>query len=207
MTGTTYTLTVVNNSSHFADFCVYQRSPDLGVRDALSLAWLAVPLWPTTVEVFTWQIDYSFVWSQTGVLKPGVRFGASQAWPADPGDTNANQVLFDYQQGAFTFQPGAAAGTPQRGGLYVRELADIPADTASVGIGMSGSGTFAVQAQPNENLVFTPHPTYWVAAGTFEQGVALDVEEISNTAQVPFDSTFAMTAVLDARNNWTVRAS
>jgi hypothetical protein len=207
MAGTPYSLTVVNNSSHYADFCVYQRSPDLGVRDALSLAWMATPLWPTTVETFTWQIDYSFVWSQTGVLKPGVKFAASQAWPADPSNINSNQLLFDYQQGAFTFQHGSANGTPRRGSLYITELDGIPPDTASVGIGMSGAGTFAVQAQPNENLVFTPHPTYWVAAGTFEQGVALDIEEITNTVQVSFDSSFAMTAVLDGRNNWSVRAS
>ena len=69
---------------------------------------------------------------------------------------------------------------------------------------MSNAGTFAVPAQPNTNLVFTPHPEYWVTAGTFTSGQVLDIEEITNEVGVPFDGTFTMQAVLDSRNNWTV---
>lgn len=76
--------------------------------------------------------------------------------------------------------------------------------TAMVGIGLSNAATFAVPAQPNVNLVFTPHPEYWVTAGTFTHGQVLDIEEITNEVAVPFDATFTMTAVLDSQNNWTV---
>jgi rhizosphere induced protein len=69
---TRYRLKVINNSSNFADFCVYQLDPDLGVPKAKSLAWFCEPLFPTTVANLTWTIDYSFVWSQTGVLQSGV---------------------------------------------------------------------------------------------------------------------------------------
>jgi hypothetical protein len=203
---TQYSLTVTNNSTQFQDLCVYQKQVDLGVPNALSLAWLTAPAWPNTTVTFTWSLDYSFMWSQIGSLKPGVTFQAQQIMDADPESLTSNQIQFDYRNGAFTFVPGSAAGNAELGSLYIRELAGIPANTASVGIGMSNSGTFAVPAQPNTNLVFTPHPEYWVTAGTFAQGQVLDIEQITNELAVPYDATFSMQAVLDSQNNWTVNA-
>ena len=203
---TQYSLTVTNNSTQFQDLCIYQKAVDLGVPNALSLAWLTAPAWPNTTVQFTWSLDYSFVWSQTGVLKPGVTFDAQQIAPADPDNLNANQILFDYRNGAFTFTPGSASGTAQLGSLYVRELSTIPTAAATVGIGMSNAGVFAVQAEPNMNLVFTPHPSYWVSAGTFQQGQVLDIEQITNEQEVDYNGTFNMTAVLDATNLWTVKS-
>jgi hypothetical protein len=205
MAGTTYQLTTVNASSDYVDLCVYQTQPDLGVANVMSLAWFAEPAWPTTTVTFEWTIDYSFVWSQTGALVPGVVFRAAQVWPADPSDTVLDQLLFGFNQGAYTFQNGTAVDTPQLGSLYIKELSTIPLKEASVGIGMSGAGTFAVQAQPNQNLVFTPSPQYWVTAGTYEQGVVLDIEQIGNSAPITFPpGVFAMTAILNPDNTWTV---
>jgi hypothetical protein len=203
---TQYSLTVTNNSTQFQDLCVYQKQVDLGVPNALSLAWLTAPAWPNTTVTFTWSLDYSFMWSQIGSLKPGVTFQAQQIVDADPESLTSNQIQFDYRSGAFTFVPGSAAGNAELGSLYIRELAAIPANTATVGIGMSNAGTFAVPAQPNTNLVFTPHPEYWVTAGTFAQGQVLDIEQITNELAVPYDATFSMQAVLDSQNNWTVSA-
>lgn len=201
---TNYTLQVTNNSTQYQDLCIYQKQPDLDVPNALSLAWLAAPAWPGTTVTFNWSLDYSFVWAQTGSIKPGVMFQPQQTVPADPDSLASNQIQFDYRNGAFTFMPGSALGVPQLGSLYIRELSGIPANVACVGIGMSNAGTFVAPAQPNFNLIFTPHPEYWLTAGTFEQGEVLDVEEITNEISVPFDGTFSMKAVLDAQNNWTV---
>lgn len=204
---TQYSLTVTNNSTQFQDLCVYQKPVNLGVPDALSLAWLTAPAWPGTTVTFTWSLDYNFVWAQTGSLKPGVTFQAQQTLSADPDSLISNQVQFDYRNGAFTFVPGAANGTPQLGSLYIRELSGVPANSATVGIGMSNAGTFAVQAQPNSNLVFTPHPEYWITAGTFTAGEVLDIEQITNEAEVPYDGTFEMNAVLGSTNLWTVSST
>lgn len=203
---TNYSLTVTNNSTRFQDLCVYQKPVDLGLPDALALAWLTAPAWPKTTVTFSWNLDYNFMWSQTGSLKPGVTFEAQQIEPADPENPARNQIQFDYRDGAFTFLAGNASGAAELGSLYIRELGNVPPDAATVGIGMSNAGTFVVQAQPNTNLVFTPHPEYWITAGTFEQGEVLDIEQITNEAQVPFDSTFAMNAVLGSDNMWTVTA-
>lgn len=208
---TNYSLAITNNSTQFQNLCIYQKPVDLGVPNALSLAWLTAPAWPGTTVTFNWDVDYCFVWSQTGTLQPGVTFKAQQTVSADPNNLNNNQVVFADQlpqwggtKPALTFLPGSAAGNAQLGSLYIRELSTIPPRSASVGIGMSNAGVFVVDAEPNMNLVFTPHPEYWVTAGLFEQGEVLNIEQITNTAMVDFNSTFNMNAVLAADNTWTI---
>ena len=203
---TKYTLNVTNNSTQYQDLCLYQKQPDLGVPNALPLAWLVAPAWPGTSVTFEWTLDYGFVWATTGSLAPGVTFKAQQTWPADPESLTSNQIQFDYRNNAFTFLQGSAVGSPQLGSLYIRELSGIPPNVAAVGIAMSNSGTFAVPAMPNMNLIFTPHPEYWLTAGTFSSGDVLNLDYTTNEVEVPFNSTFSMNAVLDAQNNWTVSA-
>jgi hypothetical protein len=215
MAGTQYTLRVINNSSNFQDMCVYQDDPDLGVPDALSLAWFAKPAYPTTTVVFRWTIDYSFLWSETGLLRPGVYFDASQVWPADPSvlgvssSTKAgNQIGLSHPSpNAYKFESTPFPGA-QKGSLYVKEDNTIPLKKASVGIGMSGAGTFAVQSQPNLNLTFTPHPVYYLAAGTFSQGEVLDIGSVTNPVDIRFPAgVFSQTAILQEDNTWKVDSS
>ena len=200
MSGQVYTLEFQNNSTNAGDVCVYQTPPDVNTPGVMSLAWFSQFNYPTTEVVFKWTIDYSFVWSQTGVLKPGVIFDASQTWEADL--HTSNQVTFHYDQ-AYTFQ-GQKAG-PQAGNLYITEDPTIPLKTASVGIGMSGAGVFAVQAQPNINLVFTPHPLYWITFGKFVPGQVLDIQSLTGVAQVQFPpNIYKMAAILNEDNTWTI---
>lgn len=204
---TQYNLTVINDSTNFVDFCVFQTPPDLGTQDVNALAWLAEPAFPTTTVHFKWTIDYSFVWSNTGDLAVGSVFEASQDWPADPSGKDApQQAMLTYGQGAYTFVDGATpVVTPQHGNLYIREDGSLPLRQASVGVGMSGKGTFAVPVQPNQNLVFTPHPKYWVTAGTFTPGQVIDEEQISDKAAIAFPpGVFSMVATLNQDNTWTV---
>lgn len=205
MPGTQYALSVANNSSDYVDLCVYQTQPNLSLRNVMSLAWFAEPAWPTTTVKFEWTINYSFVWDQTGMLIPGVVFDASQSWPADPSNITNNQVYFTYSQNAYTFQPSTLVQAPEVGNLYIQESGTIPLKEASVGIGMSGAGTFVVQAEPNKNLVFSPHPEYWITAGTFQPGQVLDVEQITNSAALQFPpGVFELDATLNLDNTWTV---
>lgn len=194
-----YSLTVTNNSTQFQDIVVYQKSADLGVPGALSLAWLTAPAHPNTTVTFTWHEEYDFVWSQTNGP-----FAARQVLPADPENPEKNQIQLGYPQDAFTFVDGPATGDPQLGSLYIRTLPDVPENAALVGIGMSEVGTFVVPAGPNLNYVFTPHPSYWVAAGTFTAGEVLDVEEITNTEEIVYQGTFSRDASLGSDNLWSV---
>jgi hypothetical protein len=202
MAGQTYTLNFLNNSSNAGDVCVYQTDPDIGVPNVMSLAWFSEFNHPTTQVQFQWQIDYSFVWGQTGQLLPGVLFSASQAWPADL--QNTNQVTLTYER-AYTFANQTFG--PHDGTLYITEDRTLPLKDASVGIGMSGAGTFVVQAEPNLNLLFTPHPRYWITFGDFTPGEVLDTESITNVAEIVFPpNIFTMSAVLNKDNTWTVTA-
>lgn len=198
-----YTLAVTNNSTLVQDIVVYQKPVDLGVPNALALAWLTKRAHPRTTVTFNWSEDYNFYWSETGALKTGVTFEAEQTLPADPQDPDKNHIQFGYPDGAFTFVDGPTMGTANLGSLYIRSLPDVPANTASVGIGMSGAGTVVMQAGPNLNYVFTPHPSYWVAAGRFTAGQVLDVEEITSEKEVTYQSTFSQSLVLGSNNLWS----
>jgi hypothetical protein len=201
---TEYSLTVTNNSTMFQDLCLYQKPVDLGVPDAVSLAWLCVPAWPRTTATFAWSLDYAFVWARTGSLKPGIQFETQALVAADPDDLKLNQIQFDYVNGIFAFIPGPATGGPQPGSLYIRELGGIPVNTAAVGIGMSEAATFAVMAHPDTQPAFTPHPSYWITAGTFLKGQVIDVELIADEAEVVFEDTDELLATLNPDNTWTV---
>lgn len=77
-----------------------------------------------------------------------------------------------------------------------------------VGIGMSGSPTFVVNAQPNMNLTFTPHPEYWIAFGNFNAGEVIDVQAISNAAKIDFPpGIVAMNVTLNQDNTWEITPS
>lgn len=200
--GVQYSLVFVNHSSQLGSACIYQQDPDITIPDVMSLAWFAKAAAPTTKVVFNWSITYDFVWSETGNLVPGVIFTASQTWPADL--TSTNQVTLTQAGGAYTFQnqrPG-----PRQGTLYITEDGTLPANAASVGVGMSGFGTFAVSTQPNNNLTFTPHPQYWITFGNYVQGEVMDIGSVNNPAQIQFPpNVYSMTAILNADNTWTIQ--
>jgi hypothetical protein len=201
--GTGYSLIFQNNSINLGSACVYQQPPNLGTQDVMSLAWFAQEAAPTTKIRFSWQVDYSFVWAETGPLVPGVMFSASQTLPANPGGIN-NQVTLTDTQGALNFVNQTAG--PQLGNLYIEQDGTIPENTASVGIAMSGAGTFAVAAEPNIQAVFTPTPNYFITFGQYTQGEVMSIETITSAAQIVFPANvFSMTAILNQDNTWTVR--
>ncbi len=199
--GQQYTIKAINNSTNAGNLAVFQQDPDLGVSNVLSLAWFSKFTNPKTTVNFRWTIDYNFVWSETGQLIPGVIFDASQTFAANL--QNTNKITLTHAGGAYDFINQTKG--PQPGILYITEDSTIPLKQASVGIGMSGFGTFVVQAQPNFNLTFTPHPQYFIAFGDFEQGEVLDIGQINNPAEVAFPpGVFSMTAILNADNSWTI---
>lgn len=197
----TYTINFFNNSSLEGSFCVFQQTPEDIGPNVFALAWFAKLTNPGTRLSFSWDLDYCFIWDETGVLVPGITFEASQVLAG--GLTENNMVTLTKGDGAYEFVHQTTGGQP--GSLAVNNDATIPVGEASVGIGMSGSGTFAVQAQPNITYVFTPHPQYWVAFGNFQQGQALDSSEINNPVQLMFPpNTYDLDVTLNADNSWTV---
>jgi rhizosphere induced protein len=197
--GYQYTVVFQNNSTNAGTVALYQVPPD--VPGSMPLAWLTRYAYPTTRVTLTWTLQYDFVWSQTGLLVPGVVATAAQVWPADLITTN--QVTLTYDR-AFTFKNQQAG--PQSGSLFINADATIPVNTASVGIGMAGAPTMLVQAQPNMSYVFTPRPEYWISFGNYTTGEAIDISSMTSAAQIVFPpNIYSMTATLNANNTWTIQ--
>lgn len=194
-----YKVIFKNNSVNLGSVCLYQDDPALATN-VMSLAWLTKVAHPTTTVEISWNIDYNFVWSETGELVPGIIFKAYQTWDADLRDNN--KVRFAYKDGAFTFE---ALDRGNAGELLIEGDYSLPLNQASVGIGMSGAGTFISQAQSNINTFYQPHPLYWITFGTYDQGEVLDITKITNKALIEFPANvYTMVATLNQDNSWTV---
>jgi hypothetical protein len=200
--GQQYQLNFVNESVNSGDVCVFQQVPNAYAKDWVSLAWFSKKSNPGVNINFTWTLDYSFQWAQTGLLDHGVVFEANQSIAADL--NSQNQVTFDTNSYGYLFKDQATGG--QSGDLTILTSSRIPNFDASVGIAMSGNGTFAKQATPNSTFIFEPHPSYCIAFGTFQTGAVLDTSVqygISKNIVFP-TGVYTLTATLHADNTWTI---
>lgn len=199
--GQTYTLRFRNRSESQHDFLCYQQGVDVNRPNVYTLAWFVKPVADGVDVDFSWAIDYNFVWSETGILQPGIQFVADQV--VEAGLKKLNRIDFTRQNDAFQFTNQSSTGAA--GSLTIDGDRTVPKHLATFGIGMSGFGTFVVDAEPNLAAIFTPHPEYWVSFGSFEQGEVLDIQTMVNAAPVLFPANvYAMTATLDSGNDWSI---
>jgi rhizosphere induced protein len=215
---TTYSLNVVNNSKEDWDFYMFQKNPQgsLNSPKLSSLAWFTKYAASSSKVQFQWDLSYNLLWSEQGVLVPGVKFQANQSFPADPfatGSASAGKagrqatLRYDAENDYFRFVdsqtvPGSTAGT-----LYVACDGTVPNGRASVGIGMSNAGTFAMPALTNITAGFTPEPTYYVAASVSMQVGQVLEDEVSNSVQLEYDEVTSLTATFSANHTWSVTSS
>lgn len=202
---THYTLTVKNNSLLSGDICVYQTNPNGSDNNLHTLAWFSKKCHPHTEIMFEWDLEYSFTWCETGVLTPGVRFYASQIEPADPTNTSQNAIGFTLQDGAYTFT--STSKRPSAGSLGIYTDGTVPNNQASIGIGIGGKSAFAANATPNYNFTFIPHPQYWIAFGNFTAGEVIDLNQVTNSAQIVFPvNIYSKEVTLKEDNTWEVNS-
>lgn len=195
-----YRIQFTNNSTNSGSMMIFQQAPDSQSGNIYSVAWISKYVHPATSGVFQWTQDYNFIWSETGELSPGIQFSTFQNPKADLNTSNSITLTYDRAYNFVDQKPG-----DQQGSLFVQMDQTIPLDQVSVGIGMGGAPTFTIQAQPNMEAVFTPHPEYWMAFGEFETGEVLNVKEITDSVQVNFPpGVFSMNVVLNADNTWSV---
>ncbi|MFI9530443.1 hypothetical protein [Micromonospora rosaria] len=204
LTGTPYSVTIVNNSKiDDENAIVFQQQPSQPA-DMYSLAWLSKMCHAGTSITFKWTIDYNFVWGQTGTLKPGVDYEAGQIIPADL--QNQNMVTLSYIDDGFEFGTPTSGAAP--GSLLITEDETVPgpglATQGSVGIGMSGAGTFVVPTQPKTGAQFLLTPTYWLAFGSYKAGTVVTEDILTEPYQLKYpDGETDATAVFDGEN-WTI---
>ena len=197
---TRYTLTLENKSQNSGNMCVYQTYPEAGIN-LLSLAWFSKPCNPGTRLKVRWDIQYAFVWSETGRLAPGVEFDASQVVNCDPSNINNNATLFTKEFGAYNFRDAPKPAPAGCLGIYTDGL--VPHGLASIGIAMSDRPAVACQATLNYTFPFTPHPRYWVAFGNFVPSEVIDVNAVTNPVEIIFPpNVFGLAVTLDGKNEW-----
>ena len=194
---------MVNDANSAWQFYVYQPPPT--ETSDLTLAWLTspfkIPNGGTTYN-FSWQISYQFMWAYPGPVEPGITFKAIGQNECDP--QGANTTTFTFQDNTPDLSDPVPGGN--KGTLYIFDGSEIPINTFAVGIGMSGSGTFCVNAEPNLKHEFNPEPTYYVAAiNEVEKGEVMDIKTITMTAEIKFPiNVYKMTATLQASNTWSI---
>ena len=200
--GDVYSLVCKNDSPGDWYFYVYQKLPQQP-SDVFSLAWFASPikLAQGSTITFDWTIDYSFVWGRSGIVQPGVNYNAGGDVPCSlQGD---NQTTFSAENNTPRFSTPVSGG--QAGSLTINEDASVPNLVYSTGIGMSGQGTFVQQALANSPQVYTPEPTYFIAAGSQIQMGQVLAQTITGSGQVTFpQNVFTMYATLSDQQLWEI---
>ena len=192
----TYSVKFINNSQNQGSACLFQQSSAPSYGQVFPLAWFAQRLFPGSQTTFQWTLDYSFVWAQTGTLQPGISFRAAEEVAANP--SGANKVTFSQQFGPV--QPGG-----QPGSLTIQTQASVQMNQYSVGIGMSGSATFATQAQPNMNNVFAANPEYWLPFGNYQEGQVLDPNNTGNAVRLDFGGGTSLSVTLNQNGTYTIQ--
>ena len=202
MTSTIYSVKVVNNGVAPSKFYVYQQPPS--ITNNLSLAWFASPYHIAAGDriTFSWNIQYSFVWSDTGIVKAGVIFALMGLKECDPTGKNITTFTFENDTPQLSDPITGGAG----GSLTIEEGTTIPFNKFAVGVGMSGKGTYVVNAGPNLTHQFTPEPQYFiVATDEVVEGEVVDITTVTKSGSLVFPpNVYDLTATLKSDNTWDI---
>ncbi len=163
-----FTVNFTNNSNNVGSVYWFQTDSGSNEQSAQSLAWIATGSNPGTGCRLQWSENYSMFWSSTS----GGQFALTSSQYIDCTLTQQNQATLGHDQYGFSFSAQCQAPAE---GMTIIEDQSIPDNTATVGIGMAGAGTFSVPAQPNLTVNFCPAPSYWIAFSLkqVEQGTPL----------------------------------
>jgi len=200
---TVYSLRIINNSDQSGDFCLYQVNPKVRDPYIMSLAWFSKRAFPKTSLMYEWALDYDFTWANTGSLKQGVIFTPSQL--INGGLNHDNMITFTQENGSPQFKD--LATNPAFEGLQRIECdgTTVRHQTA-IGVGVSNLPAFARQSEPNMGFSFSPQVQYRLTFGYYQQGEALNLDQISHFTIIDFPpNVYSMTATLNPNNTWTVQ--
>lgn len=193
-----YSIKVLNNTEQNGNFCLYQKGQN---PQETSLAWLIERAVPHGGASFIWNLNYSFVQAETGIITPGVVFRPAQVVPANL-DSQNNMTL--------TEQDGRPMLTDLRSEIpnMLTILPDqtIQPNRVAAGIGVNGSPILVTQAIPNITLAFQPQTRYRLAFGNFTKGEVLDTQRIVNYVEIDFTpGIYNYNATYNPNGTWTVQ--
>lgn len=200
-----YVIQIANRSTAQLYFLCFQPVPADAPSGTYPLAWFAQPLAVQANAYFVWQQSYGLVWAETGPLGLDQIVRQGQFLPADLDSMNTAKLT--NIGGAYQFS-GQTSGTP--GTLMITPDGTIPADTVSIGIGMSNQPTMVVQAMANVPVAFEPPvPTMYTVAFSstkIQKGQTLNSQSFASTScELLFPpNQHGAIATLGENNTWTV---
>jgi len=195
-TNSQFNITATNNTSNAGSFVIYQRSTNRQL-EVNSLAWRTQQTMPRNQARFSWDLSYAFVAGQAGVLRPGSIFNVSDDYPASL--TNNNAITFT--NNGFVNQTTKSPS----GSLYIQDDNSVGIGNYSVGIALSSSPIFAVQAIPNTQIQFDPNQEYWIAFGNYQPGMVLDSNIVYKSVQLQFQGgQNSLNVTLNPDGSWSV---
>lgn len=196
-----YSLKIINEGDFKGALAVYQRQHDLEAMGAMPLAWFTQKVFPNMHAEFSWDKEYNFILSKEGELIPGVVFKAVESVDTSP--EMHNMIEIDKGSDGYVIKKQV---TDHRrvGKLVIEGRSGIPEMDASIGIAMSGSGTFAWEAEPNVSMEVEPKPEYWITYGDFRQGEVLDTRHITKKSlKIDYPrGKYGAVVVLKKDNTW-----
>lgn len=208
----TYELTVVNDSElaqGHPTFAVVAELPEARTGNALSTAWITQVIHPTNRYTFKWDIEWGFAWSATGTAKD-YQWSANGAIPADPTSTSDCAAHFEYTYGDFQLKPASHTPAETYDHLWIDDHGAVPKPSvqpSSVAVTLNKKPACVVDAGPNLEHEFTLHPSYYIVAGSFKHTQMVDVSTLTEAQVLAYQrGVTALTATLDAENNWSVTA-
>lgn len=168
-----YSINFSNESAANTNFVIFQEYQG-DQQNLHSLAWKTRSVGPGQEGSFDWTQEYNFVWSETGQLKPGVKFAARQSVPTDP--NGRNEISFGVYSGKGNFSQ-LSQGIYKKW-FFIKEEASVPLGEYAVGIGMFEKAACVAQAAPNLILELSAGPKYYVTTGPYTDGEVLDTSGI-----------------------------
>ncbi|SFD00568.1 hypothetical protein [Pseudoalteromonas denitrificans] len=191
-----YKIIFQNNASAGGNVCVYQTAP----TGWDSVSWFVKGTNPGTGATFDWTIDYGFQWTESGTLVPGVQFEAQGLVSAELQSNNKIEFAQNEYGGQFINQTNGTSGS-----LEIDINPQVPDQTYSTGVTMSGNGAFMQAAHPNTAQTFTPHPEYWITFGDIKESAVMTSAWMTAAAAVSFPANvYTMYVTLNADYTWTV---
>jgi hypothetical protein len=195
---TQYQPYVVNNApGERARLLSLHAPPDPNDARDGTLAWLVKRAHPGETLHFSWTDTYAFAW------RPDAD-STFQLVPADSSTVPATVAKLDRTGSGYALATGVALAGAVPGTLYLEQSTAVPRGV-DVGFAMDGACLYSEAATPGGLATFDTAAGYWLVAGTFAQGGAVDVTVATAAQRVQFPTgVTAMTATLDGLNVWHV---
>ena len=182
-------LTIENASDDNAIIAVFQTNPL--VPSAISLVWFSQKINNLNTHKFTWAVDWSVNFDNSGMLQAGIDWTSTgQPVSLNPNTVGgSNLVPLSYNG---DFELGIASNVPDEklGSFQVvsdKTYTNTDAKKLSVSAYMNGTPALAIECPPDTDIQFSTHPTYYVARINSVIGSQISASAITGATKIIFE--------------------